>query len=56
MIANKTAYKIQQSLNFLLREFIEAVLITFVAIVFVLFVDTISITNTILSPSISSTF
>ena len=40
-------------LLFLLSQFIEAVLVTFVALVFVLFVDIISITNIVLSHSIT---
>ena len=43
MITNKTVCKIKY-LTVLLRQFIEAVPVTFVAIVFVNFVDTISIT------------
>ena len=41
MIVNKTECKIEQSLTFLLWQFIEAVIVTFVAVVFVIFVDTI---------------
>ena len=37
----------------LLWEFIEAVLVTFVAIVFFFFVDTISTTNTVSSHSVA---
>ena len=44
MIANKTACKIYQSLTFLLRQVIEAVLVTFVVIVFVFFIDKLFIT------------
>ena len=43
MITNKTVCKIKY-FTVLLRQFIEAVPVTFVAIVFVNFVDTISIT------------
>ena len=57
MITNKTVCKIQQSLTFLQQQFIDAVVVTFVAMVlifvvtiaFVFYVDTISITITISS-------
>ena len=52
MITNETVCKIQQSvlyLNFLLWQFTEEVFASFVAIVFVIFVDTISIADIISS-------
>ena len=49
IITNKIVCQIEQSVAFLLWQFIEAVLITSFAIVFVFFVDVISITITILS-------
>ena len=52
MIANKTVCKI--SLTFLLCQFIEAVLVTFVAIVFVFFVDKLSMTIIISSHSVTA--
>ena len=51
MIANKTACKMQQFFTSLLWQSIEAVFVTSVAIVFVFFVDKLSVTITILSPS-----
>ena len=45
--------KIKQSITFLLWEFIEAVLVTFVAIVFVFFVYTVSIAITVSSHSVT---
>ena len=53
MITNKTVCKIKQSLTFLLWKFIEAVLVIFVAIVFVFFVDTLLITIITLSHSVT---
>ena len=49
MIANKTVCKIKQPLIFLLLQYID----TFVAIVSVFFVDTISVTDIISSHSIT---
>ena len=49
MIGNKTEYQIQQSLTSLLWQFVEEVCLTFVAIVFAIFVDTISKTDIISS-------
>ena len=45
--------KYRNLLLFLLWEFIEEVLVTFVAIVFFFFVDTISATNTVSSHSVA---
>ena len=45
--------KYRNLLLFLLWEFIEEVLVTFVAIVFFFFVDTISATNTVSSYSVA---
>ena len=53
MITNKTVCKISQSLTFLPCQYFEAVHVTFVAIVFVFFVDKLSITITISSHSVS---
>ena len=44
MSTNKTGCKIWQFLTFLLRQFIEVVLLIFAARVFVFSVDTVSIT------------
>ena len=51
MVANKIVCNV--SLNFILSQFIEAVLVTIVAIVFVFFVDALSITITISSHSVT---
>ena len=53
MINKKTPCKILQSLTFLLWQFIETVLVTFLAIIFVVFVDIVSITVIISSYSIT---
>ena len=52
MITNETICKIKQSLTFLLCEFIETVLVTFTAIVFVFFVAVVSIKIIISSHSV----
>ena len=53
MINKKTPCKILQSVTFLLWKFIETVLVTFLAIIFVVFVDIVSITVTISSYTIT---
>ena len=53
MINKKTPCKILQSLTFLLWQFIETVLVTFLAIISVVFVDIVSITVIISSYSIT---
>ena len=53
MIANKTVCKIYQCLTFLLCQFIEAALVTFVAIVFVFFASKLSKAITISSQSVT---
>ena len=53
MIDNKTVWKINQSLAFLLWKFIEAVLVTFVAVVFGFFVDILSIAIIISAHSVT---
>ena len=53
MINKKTPCKILQSVTFLLCKFIETVLVTFLAIIFVVFVDIVSITVIISSYTIT---
>ena len=53
MINNKTLCKIEQSLTFLLWQFIEAVLIKFVAIVSLFFAYAISVKVKILPHSLT---